>query len=149
MEWELRVAVSRFLKWTRMRSPTFARISGPGIRPTPEARSASSVIGLRQPLVKRRYVVVGNVVWAGSKWVPEIASMPLTTGFQRVGTAPIQYSRVAAPAVAGARTRRRGPAASALPALARSGDGCGSVPSRSEPYLTLIFPCIQGWIAQR
>src|SRR3954452_7293838 len=107
MEWELWVAVSRFLKCTRMRSPTFARISGPGIRPTPDARSASSVIGVRQPFVKRRYVVVGNVVCAGSKRVPEIASMPLMTGFQRVGTAPIQYSRVAALAAAGTGTPTR------------------------------------------
>ena len=43
-----------FLKWIRSRSPTRARISGPGIRIPSELERGALATGLRQWALKRR-----------------------------------------------------------------------------------------------
>src|SRR3954471_13877910 len=69
-----------------------------------------------------------------------IASRPLGMTFHVSGIAPTQYSRTAAPAVAGTASAMR--ATSAPSAMRKRCD----IPRR---YLTVSLPCIQGWIAQR
>ena len=48
MECDRLNTVSRFLKWTRIRSPARARISGPGIRFELPEPAGTFAIGLRQ-----------------------------------------------------------------------------------------------------
>src|SRR4051794_41768036 len=111
-----------FLKWMTRRSPTRARISGPGIRswllvPRPALGS-----GRFQPRVKRRYTTVGKTVCDVSYVVPWIASRPLGIMFHDTGTAATHVSRTAACAAAAGRGAAA-PAAGAAGAGGRRGGG--------------------------
>src|ERR1700704_5855273 len=99
MECGARLRLSRFLKWIRRRSPTRARINGPGMSRLSELDAGAWGSERRQPVLNRWYTTVGKIASAESTGIPMIASRPLGATFHHVGTAATHTSTVLAFAV--------------------------------------------------
>src|SRR3954452_12649484 len=104
---ECGASVSRFLKCTRIRSPTRACRSGPWMPLSTTSTPSALGSACFQCGVKRRYATVCTIVCAASNCSPMMASRPLGTTFHVSGIAPTQYSRTAAPAVDGTASALR------------------------------------------